>query len=99
MSATDVFAHSVGDIVLVRWRDERIYFAKIQSISKNRRVCKIVFEDGEQVSVPFEDVYSGKDAQISSMYIEKLAILHARSKGLVVCFRRMYGERVQRKSL
>lgn len=60
MSADD-FAHKNGDLVLVRWKDERIYFAKIRSISRSRRVCSIVFEDEEQVCVPFADVFSGKN--------------------------------------
>jgi len=63
-SAVDSFPHSVGDVVLVRWSDERIYYAKIKTINKNRQTCQVMFEDNRRGTAEFGQIHAGQRADL-----------------------------------
>ena len=59
-SADESFAHGVGDVVLVRWSDDRIYYAKIRTINKNKQTCQVMFEDNRRGTAEFGQIHAGK---------------------------------------
>jgi len=52
------FSFKTGDLVLVKWNDGMVYFAKIKKIDKKRRVCIVVFDDKSQDEADFSQVHS-----------------------------------------
>lgn len=54
------FGFAVGDVVLVQWRDGKIYFAKIRRIDEKRRQCGILFDDNSRGEASFEQIHSGE---------------------------------------
>ena len=60
MTATaEVFAFKPGDLVLVKWNDSMVYFAKIKKIDPRRRKCVVVFDDKSQDEAEFGQIHSG----------------------------------------
>ena len=54
------FSFKTGDLVLVKWNDGMVYFAKIKKIDKKRRICIVVFDDKSQDEADFSQVHSGE---------------------------------------
>ena len=57
------FAFKTGDLVLVKWNDGMVYFAKIKRIDHKRQKCVVVFDDKSQDEAHFSQIHSGKDGQ------------------------------------
>ncbi len=55
------FGFSVGDLVLVKWHDGMVYFAKIKKIDIKKRKCTVVFDDKSQDEACFNQIHSGKN--------------------------------------
>ena len=55
-------SHSVGDLVLVKWNDGMVYFAKIKRIDNRLRKCVVVFDDKSTDEADFSQIHSGKSA-------------------------------------
>ena len=58
-------SHNVGDLVLVKWNDGMVYFAKIKRIDRRLRKCVVVFDDKSTDEADFSQIHSGKSASIS----------------------------------
>ena len=54
------FAFKTGDLVLVKWNDGMVYFAKIKRIDHKRQKCVVVFDDKSQDEAHFSQIHSGK---------------------------------------
>lgn len=54
------FPHSVGDLVLVKWNDGMVYFAKIKRMDHRQRKCVVVFDDKSTDEADFSQIHSGK---------------------------------------
>lgn len=54
------FAFKTGDLVLVKWSDGMVYFAKIKRIDKKRQKCAVVFDDKSQDEAHYSQIHSGK---------------------------------------
>ena len=54
------FPFNVGDLVLVKWSDGMVYFAKIKRIDHKRRKCTVVFDDKSQDEAHFNQIHSGR---------------------------------------
>lgn len=54
------FAFKTGDLVLVKWNDGMVYFAKIKRIDHKRHKCVVVFDDKSQDEAHFSQIHSGK---------------------------------------
>ena len=59
MAAEAGFAFKQGDLVLVKWSDSMVYFAKIKKIDQRRRKCAVVFDDKSQDEADFGQIHSG----------------------------------------
>ena len=55
-----VFAFKPGDLVLVKWNDSMVYFAKIKRIDQRRKKCLVGFDDKSQDEADFEQIHSGE---------------------------------------
>ena len=64
------FSFKVADLVLVKWNDGMVYFAKIKRIDSARRKCTVVFDDKSQDEASFSQIHSGEQSA-----------LHPRSSG------------------
>ena len=53
-------SHGVGDLVLVKWNDGMVYFAKIKRIDHRLRKCVVVFDDKSTDEADFSQIHSGK---------------------------------------
>lgn len=60
------FSFKTGDLVLVKWNDGMVYFAKIKKIDKKRRTCIVVFDDKSQDEADFSQVHSGEWKRVGS---------------------------------
>ena len=61
MSApADAFSFKLGDLVLVKWLDNMVYFAKIKKIDQRRRKCIVVFDDKSHDEADFDQIHSGR---------------------------------------
>ena len=61
LASEKAFDHKIGDEVLVRWKDMRVYYANIRKIDRGRKRCVIQFEDhGQRGTVKFDQIHSGK---------------------------------------
>lgn len=54
------FSFSTGDLVLVKWDDGMVYFAKIKRVDQKRGKCTVVFDDKSQDEAEFTQIHSGK---------------------------------------
>ena len=54
------FPHKTGDVVLVKWRDGKIYFAKIKTIEWSKKRCVVIFDDKSQDLARFSWIHDGK---------------------------------------
>ena len=59
MSKKD-FTHGIGDLVLVKWDDGMVYFAKIKRIDWRKRQCIVIFDDKSSDKATFSQIHSGK---------------------------------------
>lgn len=57
---TKRFPFSNGSLVLVKWDDGMVYFAKIKRIDEKREKCTVVFDDKSQDEADFSQIHSGK---------------------------------------
>ena len=53
------FPFKLGDLVLVKWLDSMVYFAKIKKIDAHRRKCVVVFDDKSHDEADFDQIHSG----------------------------------------
>jgi len=53
------FTFSKGDLVLVKWADGMVYFAKIKHIYHRREKCIVVFDDKSQDEADFSQIHGG----------------------------------------
>ena len=60
--ADSEFKFKTGDLVLVKWTDGMVYFAKIKKIYHKRQKCVVVFDDKSQDEAHFRQIHSGKKA-------------------------------------
>lgn len=54
------FRFKTGDLVLVKWNDGMVYFAKIKRIDHKRCKCIVVFDDKSQDEAHFSQIHSGR---------------------------------------
>lgn len=54
------FAFKPGDLVLVKWNDSMVYFAKIKRIDQRRKKCVVVFDDKSHDEAGFDQIHSGE---------------------------------------
>lgn len=54
------FPFKTGNLVLVKWNDGMVYFAKIKRIDKKRCKCIVVFDDKSQDEAHFSQIHSGR---------------------------------------
>ena len=54
------FAFKPGDLVLVKWNDSMVYFAKIKKIDQRRKKCVVVFDDKSHDEAAFDQIHSGE---------------------------------------
>ena len=73
------FPFKVGDLVLVKWSDGMVYFAKIKRIDHKRRKCTVVFDDKSQDEAHFSQIHSGKRFSGWSLTYHRLFELHVQS--------------------
>lgn len=59
-SGEETFAFRVGDLVLVKWNDGMVYFAKIKKIDYKKNKCIVIFDDKSQDEAPFSQIHNGK---------------------------------------
>ena len=59
-AAEAAFAFKPGDLVLVKWNDSMVYFAKIKRIDHRRQKCAVVFDDKSQDEADFGQIHSGR---------------------------------------
>ena len=59
-AAVDVFSFKPGDLVLVKWNDSMVYFAKIKRIDQRRKKCVVVFDDKSHDEADFNQIHSGE---------------------------------------
>ena len=59
-AASVPFAFMTGDLVLVKWNDGMVYFAKIKRIDYKKQRCVVVFDDKSQDVAHFAQIHSGK---------------------------------------
>ena len=53
------FPHKTGEVVLVKWRDGKIYFAKIKTIEWSKKRCVVIFDDKSQDLARFSWIHDG----------------------------------------
>lgn len=54
----DDFKFDVGDVVLAEWED-KLFYAKIQKIDKDKSYCHLIFDDNSVEECPFSKIHSG----------------------------------------
>ncbi len=54
------FSFAAGDLVLVKWHDGMVYFAKIKKVDLKKRKCTVVFDDKSQDEAHFTQIHSGE---------------------------------------
>lgn len=54
------FSFTTGNLVLVKWNDGMVYFAKVKRIDRKREKCTVVFDDKSQDEADFCQIHSGK---------------------------------------
>lgn len=54
------FSFATGNLVLVKWEDGMVYFAKIKRIDRKKEKCVVVFDDKSQDEADFCQIHSGK---------------------------------------
>lgn len=52
------FTHEVGELVLVKWNDGMVYFAKIKRIDWRKRKCVVIFDDRSTDDALFSQIHS-----------------------------------------
>jgi len=62
-----LFPFKTGDLVLVKWHDGMVYFAKIKKIDRKKEKCQVVFDDKSQDEAMFSQVHSGESQYSDSM--------------------------------
>lgn len=62
------FPFRTGDLVLVKWDDGMVYFAKIKRIDQKRERCTVVFDDKSQDETSFSQIHSGEWSVYRFMY-------------------------------
>lgn len=58
--ADDGFRFAVGDVVLVKWEDGKLYYAKLKRIDRRTKKCAIVFDDHSRGEANFGQIHSGE---------------------------------------
>ena len=58
--ASPAFKFKVGELVLVKWEDGMVYFAKIKKIDEKKSKCVVIFDDKSQDDADFSQIHSGK---------------------------------------
>ena len=56
----DYFHFAVGEVVLVKWEDGKLYYAKLKRIDRRTKKCAIVFEDNSRGEANFGQIHSGE---------------------------------------
>ena len=54
------FSHGVGELVLVKWGDGMVYFAKIKRIDWRKHQCVVIFDDKSTDKATFSQIHSGE---------------------------------------
>ena len=54
------FSFATGSLVLVKWDDGMVYFAKIKRINQKKEKCTVVFDDKSQDEADFSQIHSGE---------------------------------------
>ena len=62
------FSFAVGNLVLVKWEDGKVYFAKIKRIDCRREKCTVVFDDKSQDEADFSQIHSGRSLAVRSFW-------------------------------
>ena len=60
MKKKRTFAFNKGDLILVKWTDGMVYFAKIKHIHHKREKCVVLFDDKSQGEADFSQIHSSK---------------------------------------
>ena len=59
-TSQEEFKFSVGDVVLVSWEDDKIYYAKLSSIDHDTKTCRVEFEDNSEDTADFAQIHGGE---------------------------------------
>ncbi len=62
-SSSSSFSFQTGELVLVKWGDGMVYFAKIKRIDRKRGKCTVVFDDKSHDEAEFDQIHSGEFEQ------------------------------------
>ena len=54
-----IFQFKVGEVVLAKHQGE-LYYAKIVSVQLNKKMVRVLFDDGSKDEVAFNNIHSGK---------------------------------------
>lgn len=54
------FSFTTGNLVLVKWDDGMVYFAKVKRIDHKKEKCTVVFDDKSQDEADFSQIHSGE---------------------------------------
>ena len=54
------FPFKSGDLVLVKWDDGMVYFAKIRRVDLKKEKCTVIFDDKSRGEADFYQIHSGK---------------------------------------
>ena len=54
------FSFTTGNLVLVKWGDGMVYFAKVKRIDTKKEKCTVVFDDKSQDEADFSQIHSGE---------------------------------------
>ena len=55
------FRFACNDVVLVKWDDGKLYYAKIKRIDRKTKKCMILFDDLSRGEAHFSQIHSGKE--------------------------------------
>ena len=76
------FPHKTGDVVLVKWRDGKIYFAKIKTIEWSKKRCVVIFDDKSQDLARFSWIHDG---MMGVMHVVVLIVLLCSLGVAIIC--------------
>lgn len=60
------FRFACNDVVLVKWDDGKLYYAKIKRIDRKTKKCMILFDDLSRGEAHFSQIHSGKERRNAS---------------------------------
>ncbi|XP_065890992.1 uncharacterized protein, partial [Dysidea avara] len=85
------FPHKIGDVVLVKWRDGKIYFAKIKTIDWNKKRCVVIFDDKSQDLARFSWIHDVNETTTDIICVKCKQDSSDKGNEIVLCDQCGYG--------